>query len=127
MSTSLLAHVILYPGNKRKGSSNDKQSGPKKRCSKCMQLNRDGEKIPTYVMENHSVADCTSTKRSKDSKSNNADAATGTLSKATVNQLVQATVYAVTAILKPTSANSSGNNRNNQRSITNPNIKELDS
>ena len=111
-------------GNKRKGSSNDKQSGPKKRCSKCMQLNRDGEKIPTYVMENHSAADCTSTKRSKDSKS---DAATGTLNKATLNQLVQATVHAVTAILKPSSASSSGNHRNNQRAITNPNIEELDS
>jgi hypothetical protein len=92
-----------------------------------MQLNRDGEKIPTYVMENHSAADCTSTKRSKDFKSNNADASTGTLSKATVNQLVQATVHAVTAILKPSSASSSGNNRNNQRAITNPNIEELDS
>jgi hypothetical protein len=89
-----------------------------------MQLNRDGEKIPTYVMENHSATDCTSTKRSKDSQS---DAATGTLNKATLNQLVQATVHAVTAILKPSSASSSGNNRNNQRAITNPNIEVLDS
>ena len=78
-------------GTKRKGNVHDNSSG--KLCTKCLQLNREGATIPYDVMKTHSADKCYSTKErpEKHSKPKAEEAKPdGLLSKAAVNQIVQA-------------------------------------
>jgi hypothetical protein len=77
-------------GTKRQ-SNHDKP--PDKLCTKCLQLNREGATIPYNVMKTHTPDKCYRTKEPpfKKSKPKEEEAKLdGTLSKAAVNQIVQA-------------------------------------
>ena len=88
-------------GNKRKGNNASWQAKPNnpsgKPCYKCLQLKKEGESIPDWITTNHTADKCTRTKLPKFKKTNASFARDndskhddGTLSKAAVNQIVQA-------------------------------------
>jgi hypothetical protein len=87
-------------GNKRKGNNDGwppKPNNPSgKPCYKCLKLNKEGESILDYITTNHTPEKCTRTKLPKYSKDNaayfrNKDSnKEDTLSKAQLNQIVQA-------------------------------------
>ena len=91
-------------GNKRKGNNNGYKPKPNnpsgKPCYKCLKLNKEGESIPDYITTNHTPDNCDRTKLPKYSKDNAAyfrakkdskkEEPPSTLSKAQLNQIVQA-------------------------------------
>ena len=96
-------------GNKRKGNNGSNPPKPNnpsgKPCWKCVKLNKEGETIPDWITTSHTADKYTRTKTSKfkktnasfarDNDSKNEDSS-GLLSKAAVNQIVQALHFSAT-------------------------------